>query len=380
MDDGLRLACLEAKLNVLPQVITEIDGLDIHFIHVRSAHEDALGLIVNHGWPGSIIEQLKIIDRLTDPTAHGGSASDAFHVVIPSMPGYGFSGKPTTTGWGPERMGRAWSVLMTRLGYSRYVAQGDDWARSSSTRWACRRPRHCSPSTPTCRPSFRLTSTGLPRPAPRPHLAFPPRNAPRGRRTGGRRQSAVACRAVIRYRDRRGHGSRGGRPSHVAASSGVPAPLDPFGRLPRGDLRGAPRRAPGPRRGDGSGAGPGPSRLAPGPCVGRPRRDRGRRARAAGRSRPRARGSRGRSRIPRSSRGPDTRPRATSAAPGLLDTVRAFGSDDLTLDEAIRFAWLAACAATDLWDDRNWDVLTRRHLDAIRSIGALSVLPVSPGA
>jgi pimeloyl-ACP methyl ester carboxylesterase len=117
----------EKALNALPQFITEIDGLDIHFIHVRSQHEDALPLIVNHGWPGSIIEQLKIIDRLADPTAHGGSAADAFHVVIPSMPGYGFSGKPTSTGWGPERMGRAWAELMKRLGYSRYVAQGGDW-------------------------------------------------------------------------------------------------------------------------------------------------------------------------------------------------------------------------------------------------------------
>jgi pimeloyl-ACP methyl ester carboxylesterase len=118
---------VEARLNALPQFITEIDGLDIHFIHVKSRHEDALPLIVNHGWPGSVIEQLKIIERLTDPTAHGGSAADAFHLVIPSMPGYGFSGKPTSTGWGPERMGRAWDVLMTRLGYDRYVAQGGDW-------------------------------------------------------------------------------------------------------------------------------------------------------------------------------------------------------------------------------------------------------------
>jgi pimeloyl-ACP methyl ester carboxylesterase len=117
----------EATLNDLPQFVTEIDGLDIHFIHVRSEHEDALPLIVSHGWPGSIIEQLKIIGRLTDPTAHGGSEADAFHVVIPSMPGYGFSGKPTSTGWGPERMGRAWAQLMERLGYSRYVAQGGDW-------------------------------------------------------------------------------------------------------------------------------------------------------------------------------------------------------------------------------------------------------------
>jgi pimeloyl-ACP methyl ester carboxylesterase len=117
----------EAKLNALPQFITEIDGLDIHFIHVRSPHEDALPLIVSHGWPGSIIEQLKLIEPLTDPTAHGGAAEDAFHLVIPSMPGYGFSGKPTSTGWGPERMARAWADLMQRLGYARYVAQGGDW-------------------------------------------------------------------------------------------------------------------------------------------------------------------------------------------------------------------------------------------------------------
>jgi pimeloyl-ACP methyl ester carboxylesterase len=117
----------EANLNALPQFVTEIDGLDIHFIHVRSQHEDALPLIVNHGWPGSIIEQLKIIDPLVNPTAHDASASDAFHVVIPSMPGYGFSGKPTSTGWGPERMGQAWAELMKRLGYTHYVAQGGDW-------------------------------------------------------------------------------------------------------------------------------------------------------------------------------------------------------------------------------------------------------------
>jgi len=117
----------EAKLKALAQFITEIDGLDIHFIHVRSKHEDALPLIVTHGWPGSIIEQLKIIDPLTNPTAHGGSASDAFHLVIPSMPGYGFSGKPATTGWGPVRIARAWATLMQRLGYQRYVAQGGDW-------------------------------------------------------------------------------------------------------------------------------------------------------------------------------------------------------------------------------------------------------------
>ena len=116
----------EAKLNALPQFITEIDGLDIHFIHVRSKHENALPLIVTHGWPGSVIEQLKIIDPLTNPTAHGGSASDAFHLVIPSLPGFGFSARPTTSGWGPERTASAWVVLMKRLGYAQFVAQGGD--------------------------------------------------------------------------------------------------------------------------------------------------------------------------------------------------------------------------------------------------------------
>jgi pimeloyl-ACP methyl ester carboxylesterase len=118
---------VEARLNAVPNYLTEIDGLDIHFIHVRSKHENALPIIVTHGWPGSIIEQLKIIGPLTDPTAHGGRAEDAFHVVIPSMPGYGFSGKPTTTGWGPERIADAWITLMQRLGYKKYVAQGGDW-------------------------------------------------------------------------------------------------------------------------------------------------------------------------------------------------------------------------------------------------------------
>jgi pimeloyl-ACP methyl ester carboxylesterase len=118
---------VEARINAVPNFITEIEGLDIHFIHVRSKHENALPVIVTHGWPGSIIEQLKIIDPLVNPTAHGGTAADAFHVVIPSLPGYGFSGKPTTTGWGPERIARTWDVLMKRLGYTGYVAQGGDW-------------------------------------------------------------------------------------------------------------------------------------------------------------------------------------------------------------------------------------------------------------
>ena len=117
----------EARLNAVPNFITEIDGLDIHFVHVRSKHENALPIIITHGWPGSIIEQLKLIEPLTNPTAHGGTAADAFHVVIPSMPGYGYSGKPTTTGWGPDRIARAYGELMTRLGYTRYVAQGGDW-------------------------------------------------------------------------------------------------------------------------------------------------------------------------------------------------------------------------------------------------------------
>jgi pimeloyl-ACP methyl ester carboxylesterase len=118
---------VEARLNSLPQFVTEIDGLDIHFIHVRSKLPNALPLIVTHGWPGSVVEQLKIIDPLTNPTAHGASASDAFDVVIPSMPGYGFSGRPTTTGWDAPHIARAWVVLMKRLGYTQFVAQGGDW-------------------------------------------------------------------------------------------------------------------------------------------------------------------------------------------------------------------------------------------------------------
>jgi pimeloyl-ACP methyl ester carboxylesterase len=118
---------VEARLNALPQFTTTIDGLDIHFIHIRSKHENALPLIVTHGWPGSVVEQLKIIEPLTNPTAHGGTASDAFHLVIPSIPGFGFSGKPTTTGWDPAHIARAWVVLMKRLGYTRFVAQGGDW-------------------------------------------------------------------------------------------------------------------------------------------------------------------------------------------------------------------------------------------------------------
>lgn len=130
----------EARLNALPNFVTEIDGLDIHFIHVRSQHEAALPLIVTHGWPGSIIEQLKIVEPLTDPTAHGASASDAFDLVIPSLPGYGFSGKPTATGWDPQHIARAWTVLMRRLGYTRYVAQGGDWGNAVTEQMALLAP------------------------------------------------------------------------------------------------------------------------------------------------------------------------------------------------------------------------------------------------
>jgi pimeloyl-ACP methyl ester carboxylesterase len=131
---------VEARLNALPQFMTEIDGLDIHFIHVRSKHENALPLIVTHGWPGSIIEQLKIVDPLTNPTAHGGSASEAFDVVIPSLPGHGFSGKPAATGWDPIRIASAWIALMKRLGYTRYVAQGGDWGNAVTEQMALKAP------------------------------------------------------------------------------------------------------------------------------------------------------------------------------------------------------------------------------------------------
>ncbi len=132
---------IEAKMNALPQFITEIDGLDIHFIHVRSEHENALPMIVTHGWPGSVIEQVKIIDPLTNPTAHGGNASDAFHLVIPSIPGYGYSGKPATTGWDPAHIAQAWVVLMKLLGYTEFVAQGGDWGAIITELMGAQAPR-----------------------------------------------------------------------------------------------------------------------------------------------------------------------------------------------------------------------------------------------
>jgi pimeloyl-ACP methyl ester carboxylesterase len=130
----------EAKLKAVPHFVTEIDGLDIHFIHVRSKHENALPVIVTHGWPGSVIEQMKIIEPLTDPTAHGGTAEDAFHLVIPSLPGYGFSGKPTKPGWNPVSIAKAWATLMQRLGYTKYVAQGGDWGNAVSEMMALQQP------------------------------------------------------------------------------------------------------------------------------------------------------------------------------------------------------------------------------------------------
>jgi pimeloyl-ACP methyl ester carboxylesterase len=131
---------VEARLNALPNFLTQIDGLDIHFIHVRSKHKNALPMVVTHGWPGSIIEQMKIIAPLTDPTAHGGKAEDAFHLVIPSLPGHGFSGKPTAIGWYPPRIARAWATLMQRLGYTRYVAQGGDWGNAVTENMALQQP------------------------------------------------------------------------------------------------------------------------------------------------------------------------------------------------------------------------------------------------
>jgi hypothetical protein len=142
---------VEAKLNALPQFVTNIDGVDIHFIHVRSRHPNALPVIVTHGWPGSIIEQLKIIGPLTDPTAHGGRAEDAFDVVIPSLPGYGFSGKPTGSGWDPDHIARAWGELMKRLGYTQTSRRAAIGARPFRARWRVRPWRDCAASTSTCR-------------------------------------------------------------------------------------------------------------------------------------------------------------------------------------------------------------------------------------
>ncbi|MEA1648881.1 epoxide hydrolase [Nitrospirillum sp. BR 11164] len=161
---------VEARLNALPQFTTEIDGLVIHFIHVRSRHEDALPMIVTHGWPGSIIEQIKIIGPLTDPTAHGGDPADAFHLVIPSLPGHGFSGVPTAPGWTPARIARAWATLMRRLGYDRYVAQGGDWGNAVSEAMALQQPQgllaiHTNMAATVPADVSKALSTGGPAPA-----------------------------------------------------------------------------------------------------------------------------------------------------------------------------------------------------------------------
>ncbi|KJC40786.1 epoxide hydrolase [Bradyrhizobium sp. LTSP885] len=154
----------EARLNRFSQFTTEIDGLDIHFIHVRSKHPNAVPLIITHGWPGSVVEFHKVIEPLTDPTAHGGSAADAFHVVCPSLPGFGFSGKPTTAGWGVDRIAKAWAVLMERLGYSRYFAQGGDWGSAVTTAIGAQDAAHCAGIHITLAMSTRPNVEGQPTP------------------------------------------------------------------------------------------------------------------------------------------------------------------------------------------------------------------------
>jgi len=176
---------VESQLNKLPQFTTTIDGVDIHFIHVRSRHPDALPIIITHGWPGSVIEQLGLIGPLTDPTAHGGRAEDAFDVVIPSLPGYGFSGKPTGTGWDPEHVARAWIELMKRLGYPHYVAQGGDIGAPVSSAMARLAPQDCSAFTPTCRrPCLQTWPKYSPR-ADRHRRVSPRRNERRSTRSTG---------------------------------------------------------------------------------------------------------------------------------------------------------------------------------------------------
>jgi pimeloyl-ACP methyl ester carboxylesterase len=170
---------VEAKLNALPQFVTTIDGLDIHFIHVRSRHPNALPLIITHGWPGSILELVKVIGPLTDPTAHGGRAEDAFDLVLPSMPGYGFSAQPKSTGWGPDRIARAWDVLMKRLGYTRYVSQGGDWGAVVADAMGRQAPAgllgiHVNMPATVHRKSPRRSAV-----ASRPRQGSPPRNRPR---------------------------------------------------------------------------------------------------------------------------------------------------------------------------------------------------------
>ena len=234
------------RFAALPHFVTEIDGVDIHFIHVRSEHEDALPLIVTHGWPGSTIEQLKIIEPLTNPTAHGASAADAFHLVIPSLPGHGFSGKPTETGWDPIRIARAWVVLMERLGYTRYVAQGGDWGNAVTEQMALLKP-----------PGLLGIHTNMPATVP-PDVSKaladrrPAARRPLRRREDGVRHAGPLLRDRRRLRQRDGqppadalrHRGLAGRPGGLDArprrraatsSSRAPSPGNPGG-LSRDDV------------------------------------------------------------------------------------------------------------------------------------------------
>ncbi len=161
----------EARINAFPQFISEVDGLDVHFLHVRSRHDDALPIVITHGWPGSIVEFLKVIRPLTDPTAHGGTPNEAFHVVCPSLPGYGFSGKPTSPGWGVDRIATAWDVLMVRLGYSRYVAQGGDWGSAVTTAIGAQNRGQCI-GIHVNMPNARATKESLANPTPREQVAL----------------------------------------------------------------------------------------------------------------------------------------------------------------------------------------------------------------
>jgi pimeloyl-ACP methyl ester carboxylesterase len=182
----------EAQLNAWPQYVTTIDGVDVHFFHVRSRHENALPLIISHGWPGSVFEQIKAIGPLTDPTAYGGRAEDAFHVVIPSLPGFGFSSRPTELGWGLERIGRAWDVLMKRLGYTHYVAQGGDWGGGLVEVMAVQAPEGLlAIHIPTCRRCSRPTRPTRSTAALRRPPGSPRRSAPNS--TPWRRSSRTAA-------------------------------------------------------------------------------------------------------------------------------------------------------------------------------------------